>query len=65
MCRRGGGMATGAAVVDGVSNNLFNDISELDRTYGDVSLRKVFPGVLTDDVDGYYGSHVIIAMAPG
>jgi hypothetical protein len=60
----GGGMATGAAVVDGVSNNLFNDISELDRTYGDVSLRKVFPGVLTDDVDGYYGSHVIIAMAP-
>jgi hypothetical protein len=29
-----------------------------------VSLRKVFPAVLTDDVDGYYGSHVIIAMAP-
>ena len=61
----GGGMATGASVVDGVSNNLFPDISELDRTYGRVSLRKVFPAVITDTVDGYYGSHVIIAKAPG
>lgn len=47
----GGGMATGAAVVHGASNNLFPDISELDRTYGRISLRKVFPVVLTDDVD--------------
>ena len=61
----GGGMATGQEVVDGVSNNLFPDISQLDRTYGRISLRKVFPAVLTDTVDGYYGSHVIIAQAPG
>ena len=60
----GGGMATGNAVVDGVSNNLFPDISELDRTYGRISLRKVFPGVLTDSVDGYYGAHVIVAKPP-
>lgn len=60
----GGGMASGVPVVDGISNNLFNDISELDRTYGRISLRKVFPAVLTDTVDGYYGSHVIIAQAP-
>jgi hypothetical protein len=60
----GGGMATGSEVVDGVSNNLFPDISDLDRTYGRISLRKVFPAVLTDDVDGYYGAHVIIARAP-
>lgn len=60
----GGGMATGTAVVDGVSNNLFPDISELDRTYGRIALRKVFPAVLTDDVEGYYGSHVIVAKAP-
>lgn len=60
----GGGMATGNAVVDGVSNNLFPDISELDRTYGRISLRKVFPGVLTDTVDGYYGAHCIVAKAP-
>ena len=60
----GGGMATGDAVIDGVSNNLFPDISELDRTYGRIALRKVFPAVLTDDVEGYYGSHVIVAKAP-
>lgn len=60
----GGGMATGLAVVDGVSNNLFPDISELDRTYGRISLRKVFPAVLTDSVEGYYGAHVIVAEAP-
>ena len=60
----GGGMATGNAVVDGVSNNLFPDISELDRTYGRISLRKVFPGVLTDTVDCYYGAHCIVAKAP-
>jgi hypothetical protein len=60
----GGGMATGLAVIDGVSNNLFPDISELDRTYGRIALRKVFPAVLTDTVDGYYGAHVIVAQAP-
>ena len=60
----GGGMATGSAVVDGVSNNLFPDISELDRTYGRISLRKIFPGVLTDNVDGYYGAHCIVAKPP-
>ncbi|MER2546462.1 MAG: hypothetical protein ABTS16_24025 [Candidatus Accumulibacter phosphatis] len=47
-----------------VSNNLFPDISELDRTYGRTSLRKVFPGVLTDTVDAYYGAHAIVAQAP-
>ena len=60
----GGGMATGAAVVDGVSNNLFPDISELDRTYGRIALRKVFPAVDTDTVDGYFGAHMIVAKAP-
>ncbi|HMW55126.1 hypothetical protein [Accumulibacter sp.] len=60
----GGGMASGLAVLDGVSNNLFPDISELDRTYGRIALRKVFPAVLTDSVDGYYGAHVIVARAP-
>jgi len=60
----GGGMATGNAVVDGVSNNLFPDISELNRTYGHIALRKVFPGVVTDNVDGYYGAHIIVAKPP-
>lgn len=60
----GGGAATGNVIADGVSNNLFNDISELDRTYGRVNLRKVFPAVQTATVEGYFGAHVIIAKPP-
>lgn len=60
----GGGAATGTVIQDGVSNNLFPDISELDRVYGNVSLRKVFVGVRTPNVDGYYGSNMIVAEPP-
>lgn len=60
----GGGAATGNEVVDGLSNNLFPDISELDRVYGAVNLRKVFVAVRTPDTDGYYGAHVIVAEPP-
>lgn len=60
----GGGWATAQAVVDGQSNNLFPDTSELDRTYGRISLRKTFPAVDTPNVDTYYGAHAIIARPP-
>ncbi|CAK0764703.1 hypothetical protein CCP4SC76_4190001 [Gammaproteobacteria bacterium] len=60
----GGGRMTGHVVVDGQSNNLFPDISELDRTYGRVSLRKAYVGVMTDNTDSYYGAHVIAADEP-
>ena len=35
----GGGRATGVAVVDGEVNNVFPDLSRLDRTVGRISLR--------------------------
>lgn len=60
----GGGAATGVPMTDGVSNNLFPDVSELDRVYGRVSLRKVFPAVRTENVDTYFGAHVIVADPP-
>lgn len=60
----GGGRITGNVVENGRSNNLFSDISELDRTYGRVSLRKCFIGIHTDDVDSYYGAHIIFAQPP-
>jgi hypothetical protein len=60
----GGGAATGTPMTDGVSNNLFPDISELDRVYGDVALRKVFPAVRTENTDTYFGAHVIVADPP-
>ncbi len=56
----GGGMMSGNEVVDGNVNNLFPDISRLDRVYGRVSLRKGYVSVLTDNTDTYYGAHVIL-----
>lgn len=60
----GGGRMTGNEVVDGVSNNLFPDVSELDRTIGRVALRKAFPAVLSANSDPYYGANVIIDRGP-
>ena len=60
----GGGLITANEVVDGVSNNMFPDISELDRTYGRVALRKVFSAVNTPNTDQYFGAHAIITKPP-
>jgi hypothetical protein len=60
----GGGAMTAQEVVDGVSNNLFPDVSELDRTYGRIALRKAFPAIQTNTNDSYYGSHVIVNRLP-
>lgn len=56
----GGGAMTTREVVDGSVNNLFPDISRLDRTYGRVSLRKAFLSVQTDNQNVYYGSHIAL-----
>jgi hypothetical protein len=57
----GGGYMTSIEVVDGSINNIFDDISRLDRTYGRVSLRKFFMHVDTDDTNTYYGAHMILS----
>ncbi len=49
----GGGRATGNVVTDGQVNNLFRDISRIDRTVGDVSMRKGLWGGSTDNTDPY------------
>jgi hypothetical protein len=59
----GGGRPTGDVINDGTSNGIFNDISELDRAFGRVNLRKVFAGVRTTNTDGYFGVNVIVADA--
>ena len=60
----GGGQATATEIVDGASNAVFPDISELDRAYGRVNLRKTFVSIDTPDTDGYMGANVIIADPP-
>ncbi|MEO3355785.1 hypothetical protein [Acinetobacter haemolyticus] len=60
----GGGKYSGQVVVDGESNNLFPDVSELDRTMGRVSLRKIFAGINNDDTESLMGSTVFISKNP-
>ena len=62
---QGGGAITGNVVVDGVSNNIFEDISTLDRVYGAVHMRKIFPAVNIQTQDKYFGAHAIISKLPG
>jgi len=60
----GGGKYSGQIVVDGESNNLFLDVSELDRTVGRVSLRKIYAAVNSNDTDSLMGSTVFISKNP-
>ena len=60
----GGGQMTGLPVIDGDINNLFEDISRIDRTYGSVSMRKAFLKVDTATADLYLDSHAILSAQP-
>lgn len=60
----GGGKYSGQVVTDGESNNLFPDVSELDRTMGRVSLRKIFPAINNNDTESLMGSTVFVSKNP-
>ena len=60
----GGGRVTGREVIDGNVNNRFQDIFRIDRTVGNVALRKAFIGISSDNIDTYPGSHLILTEPP-
>lgn len=60
----GGGAPTANEIHDGVSNEIFPDISEFDRAAGRVSLRKVFVAIDSTNTDTYLGANVIVARPP-
>lgn len=60
----GGGLATSTEIVDGQVNNLFDDVSRIDRVNGDVSLRKVFAIADTADASTFSGLHFIVQSNP-
>lgn len=60
----GGGRVTGHEIVSGEHNSLFPDVSDLDRAYGVVNLRKAFLTVQTDDTDTYYGANTTVLLPP-
>lgn len=60
----GGGAPTSIMILDGASNAIFPDISEMDRAVGRVNLRKLFVSVQTADTDTYMGANFIVAEPP-
>lgn len=60
----GGGQMSATALQDGVENNVFPDISTLNRAQGALQLRKVFPAVLNAGTDTLLGTHVILDDVP-
>lgn len=60
----GGGAPTNIAIIDGASNEIFPDVSELDRAGGRVKLRKIAARVDTPNRDMFQGANIIIAEPP-
>ena len=60
----GGGGPTSTVIPDGVSNAVFPDISELDRTNGRVNARQLHVTVQSNDTATYLGSNIIVAQPP-
>lgn len=60
----GGGAATGNEIPDGVMNNVFKDISDLDRAMGRFNLRKLFLAVRTLSTDLFGGAKTVVTALP-
>lgn len=60
----GGGAATGRVIQDGQMNNVFEDISDLDRAYGRFNLRKIFLAARTLSTDLYAGAKTVVTRLP-
>ncbi|HDZ8927739.1 TPA: curculin (mannose-binding) lectin protein [Aeromonas dhakensis] len=60
----GGGSITGKEVVSGEHNSIFPDVSDLDRAYGVVNMRKVYLATQTDDTDTYFGANATVLLPP-
>ena len=59
----GGGMTTNA-IIDGASNNIFDDVSEPDRAYGKVNQRKMFMACKSPNNDKLFAALTYISKLP-
>ncbi len=60
----GGGMISTTAVVDGVKNNVWPDLDDVQRAIGCTQLRKVFGAVRSAGADTLYSAHAGVFDAP-
>ena len=56
----GGGLMTAAEIVSDQENNVFPDLSEVDRARGAVFYRKLYAAVVSPGTEALYGAHVLI-----
>lgn len=60
----GGGQMTDNEIVSGTDNQIFDDVSDVDRAAGDVSLRKVYAAVTSANTDKYLDAGVVVFAEP-
>jgi len=60
----GGGRMTVTEIVPGVENGIFDDVSDVDRAAGDVSLRKVYAAVSSTDTDKLLDAGIVVFEGP-
>lgn len=60
----GGGQMSGNVIVSGNSNQIFDDISDVNRAAGSLSLRKIYAAVTSADTDKYLDSGAVIFKPP-
>lgn len=60
----GGGQMSANEIISGQSNQIFDDLTDVDFATGDVSIRKVFAAVTSADTDKYLDAGVAIFKGP-
>ena len=60
----GGGKMTAVEIVSGTQNQIFDDLSDVDRAAGDVSVRKIFAAVTSAGTDKYLDAGVVVFQEP-
>jgi len=60
----GGGRMTATQIVPNVENQIFDDISDVDRASGDVSIRKIYASVTSADTSKYLDAGVVVFKPP-
>lgn len=60
----GGGRMAPVEIVPSVENQIFDDLSDVDRAAGDVSIRKVYAAVASADDDKYLDAGAVLFRPP-
>jgi hypothetical protein len=60
----GGGQMSGTEIVSGQENQIFDDLSDVDRAAGDASIRKVYARVASPDADKYLDAGIVVWSPP-